>query len=203
MIDKTFKFRSDSKIPKIKEQVIKLLQETNLSYTEIGKLVGCSRGPIYTIDKTYNIKRNEMVGRKYSKIKCKTCNNEFVATDRQNRFCSKECYTKWQKSEDNRGEHHPRWKGGCETNLQLLRKTDDWKNWRTEVFKRDKYICKKCGQVGGKLDPHHYIPKSVDISKVFDLDNGITLCHKCHMFVHNTKDKDFLKCSHQVSNQYS
>ncbi len=78
--------RSDSIIPKIKEKAIELLETTTLSCTEIGTQLGCSRGPIYTILKKYNVNRN-----KYFRNKMKKC-----------KYCNKECYTAWQKSDANK-----------------------------------------------------------------------------------------------------
>ena len=67
--------------------------------------------------------------------------------------------------------------------------TIEWKLWREAVFQRDNYICQKCGKVGGRLDPHHKKDKSRYPELVFDVDNGITLCHKCHLKTDNYGSK--------------
>jgi 5-methylcytosine-specific restriction endonuclease McrA len=56
--------------------------------------------------------------------------------------------------------------------------------WRTACFQRDHYTCQRCEQVGGHLECHHvkfwkYYPESR-----FDVDNGMTLCKKCHVIIH-------------------
>jgi len=61
-----------------------------------------------------------------------------------------------------------------------LRATIEWKIWRGEVFERDKYICRECGISGVYLEPHHIIPIGNDKSKIFNLNNGVTLCRPCH-----------------------
>ena len=33
-----------------------------------------------------------------------------------------------------------------------------------------------------KLEPHHILPKARYKKKVFDVDNGITLCRECHRY---------------------
>jgi len=54
-----------------------------------------------------------------------------------------------------------------------------------KVFKRDNWICQKCGQKGGKLHPHH-IKHFADYPELrFEVDNGITLCRDCHKTKHN------------------
>lgn len=198
--------RSDCLIPRIKDKVLELLRTTTLSNEKIGKIVGCSRGPINKIYKESGI---TIRGIKHLPRKCKSCKKEFLAVhskERPNRgkFCSKECYTKWQKSEDNKGPNNPSWRGGCEPPSQLVRKTDEWKNWRRQVFGRDNYTCKKCGSIGGLLHPHHLIPKSVDKTKIYDLSNGITLCQSCHLKLHNeNKINEFLVQPHKMLNQFS
>lgn len=61
-----------------------------------------------------------------------------------------------------------------------LRATNEWKKWREAVFKRDNFTCQECGQISGYLEPHHIIPIRLDDNKLFNLNNGITLCRPCH-----------------------
>jgi len=81
-----------------------------------------------------------------------------------------------------KGELHPLWIKDRTTVMEKhrLRGTFEWKEWRTEVFSRDKYQCQECGIVGGKLEPHHITPLRVSFERIFDVANGITLCIHCH-----------------------
>lgn len=56
--------------------------------------------------------------------------------------------------------------------------------WRNQVFHRDGFTCQKCGKVGGKLNAHHIKTFAGHPESRFDIDNGITLCEKCHKEVH-------------------
>lgn len=98
------------------------------------------------------------------------------------------------------------WKGGTNSFIKTVRLLNKYKSWRTEVFRRDNYTCQDCRVRGGELDPHHIIPlhklvgsflkeneplslpinREVLLGKVLDyklfwrVDNGRTLCRKCH-----------------------
>ncbi len=65
-----------------------------------------------------------------------------------------------------------------------IKSSRQYKRWRKQIFERDDYTCQLCGQRGGKLEPHHIYEFSLYPNKRFDVNNGITLCRKCHLEVH-------------------
>ena len=70
-----------------------------------------------------------------------------------------------------------------------LRNSSRWKKWRTKVFERDNYTCLDCSKKGVFLHPHHIVPVAeclaIDFEElIFDVDNGNTLCAKCHRGIH-------------------
>jgi hypothetical protein len=68
--------------------------------------------------------------------------------------------------------------------IERNRSTPEYKTWRTKVYLRDNYTCCSCGAVGGKLNAHHIIRWADNKSNRYDVDNGVTLCVKCHKLAH-------------------
>jgi 5-methylcytosine-specific restriction endonuclease McrA len=72
---------------------------------------------------------------------------------------------------------------------QLIRKSHKYREWREEVFKRDNYMCQKCGDksmAGHRLilHAHHIKWLSKYPNLVYYVDNGVTLCVPCHRKQH-------------------
>lgn len=95
---------------------------------------------------------------------------------------SKDYLTKLSKLQI--GENHPNWKGGITPKKVALRKTKQYKLFRTSVYERDKYTCQLCGSVGRKLVVHHLNCFQDYPNEIMNIDNGITLCEKCHKTYH-------------------
>lgn len=57
------------------------------------------------------------------------------------------------------------------------------RHWKLKVFKRDNYTCQHCG-VTKKLVAHHISHWGDDPVNRVNVDNGITLCSKCHAKEH-------------------
>jgi hypothetical protein len=82
-------------------------------------------------------------------------------------------------------EGHWNWQGGISTDRQIDMGKKNYKEWRTSVFERDEYTCQKCNRVGRRLRAHHILNYANNQDKCFDVNNGITLCEKCHRSFHH------------------
>jgi hypothetical protein len=67
------------------------------------------------------------------------------------------------------------------------RNSTEYISWRENVFKRDDYTCQDCGKHGGALNAHHLKSFAKYKKLRFKLENGITLCEKCHRRRHKKK----------------
>lgn len=105
--------------------------------------------------------------------KCCYCNNAFErvtssASRSTKSYCSIKCYRNFLK--ENRV---------IPNNITF---SAEYKEWRLKVYKRDQYRCKMpgCNSTSKDIAAHHIFPKKLYPEKQFDLENGITLCRKCH-----------------------
>jgi len=99
----------------------------------------------------------------------------------------------------NCGEKSHLWKGGITPENIAIRRSLKYIEWRRKVFTRDFFVCQECKQIGGKLHAHHKKRFSTFMEEIkynlpllplyeaamiykplWDIENGITLCKKCH-----------------------
>jgi 5-methylcytosine-specific restriction endonuclease McrA len=104
-------------------------------------------------------------------------------------------------SKGRRGEKSSRWKGGRSTLTHKIRTSLPYLKWRSDVYKRDGWTCQTCGfrGHGRDIEAHHIIPMSeiikgiteletaMSLTKLFDVDNGVTLCKSCHILTFEDK----------------
>ena len=83
-------------------------------------------------------------------------------------------------SEIRKGANNWNWKGGIWAKNLKKRGTFEYKLWREEVYKRDDYTCKICGEKGGKLNADHIKPFAYFPELRLEVSNGRTLCVECH-----------------------
>lgn len=125
-------------------------------------------------------------------IGCKVCGSQVYRhrSDPKRTYCSRAC----RDSDPNfheaiRGAKHYNWKGGVSPINQLARNSPAARGWRSAVFRRDKFTCQDCSQLGGRLHAHHLLPWAANPAVRFDVSNGKTLCVTCHGLTHNKKFK--------------
>jgi len=104
------------------------------------------------------------------------------------KFCSKSCADEhgFRLS----GREHPNFKEDSRRRGRNSVHT----RWADKVLQRDGYRCRRCGVSGDKatLHAHHVRPWEFYPALRGSLDNGISLCARCHWEVHETLDLDYL-----------
>jgi len=124
--------------------------------------------------------------------KCRYCGKEirtFKSVNKQ--YCDQGC-----RDMDYRqrfvGENSHFWRGGKTGKNKLIRTNARYAEWRVKVFTRDGHTCRKCktkSEPGKKvyLNAHHIKPVAKFPELAYEVDNGLTLCDKCHKKEHNHK----------------
>jgi 5-methylcytosine-specific restriction endonuclease McrA len=138
------------------------------------------KGKRHTSSSLLKIKASRVQNRK-TKI-CNYCSNSFVRVlslaDRSRySYCSNECFRKYLK--ENR------------VIPSKVTFSAEYKEWRLKVYKRDGFRCKMPGCISKTRDiaAHHIYPKKLFPEKQFDVQNGITLCRKCHEKTYGKEDQ--------------
>ena len=142
------------------------------------------------------------------KYKCDGCGKEILVKPWQLRelkhiFCSNECY-KNNIGKFYSGENNSNWNHFLtEEERKNKRIYPEYYKWRSDVYERDSYTCQCCGNnKSGNLIAHHLNSYNSDKEHRTDVNNGITVCKKCHKEFHdkygygnNTVEqfKEFLK----------
>lgn len=107
---------------------------------------------------------------------------------------------KSEQAKKRRGPKSSNWKGGITLLTHRIRASEKYQKWRTDCFIRDFFTCQKCGDKGIYLVVHHkkpfykflievkkYLPLfdlyegAMLYNPLWDLNNGITLCKRCHI----------------------
>lgn len=89
-----------------------------------------------------------------------------------------------------RGDKSPHWKGGTYgTERHRLMSQSEYKQWRSDVFKRDNWTCQTCQARGVYLEAHHIKSWSKYPELRYELSNGVTLCKECHNLITFSKNK--------------
>lgn len=99
-------------------------------------------------------------------------------------------------SKTHRKELSPVWKPDTEYE-RAERATYEYREWRFNVFSRDKFTCKNCGNHNFKgngetviLTAHHIKNWKDNPNDRYDVTNGITLCEPCHLLFHSIYGKN-------------
>lgn len=173
----------------------------------------CSRTCFSKTEKTDETREKQSIAKKGKEPpnklptfieKCIVCKKEISnrkGAKYQKKYCSYKCYhnSLIGKIDYNRvGENSHFWKGGISKESEKARRNSLYKIWQREVFKRDNNICQKCGLTNKEilLHAHHILKFSENVENRYNVDNGITLCIKCHGDEHGLKfiDKNLTVC---------
>jgi len=147
----------------------------------------------------YHSKSEFKKGHKHSekiKMKLREANKGKIISDLTRQKISERLKGKMPKNipKPRYGADSNLWKGGITPLLLFLRTCFEYRQWRSDVFTRDNFICQECGVKGGKLNADHIKPFSIIIhenkiktyeeakncEELWNINNGRTFCEDCH-----------------------
>lgn len=95
------------------------------------------------------------------------------------KYICPECAKEKAISNVPRGENSPQWRGGVLSENQKVRNSNEYSEWRLNVFKKNWFTCQCCGS-NKNIQAHHIKPFSKYNELRLDVKNGICLCGSCH-----------------------
>jgi len=92
------------------------------------------------------------------------------------------------------GKEAGHWIDGRTKLNHLIRESSKYKQWRSDIFKRDNWTCQTCGLRGVYLEAHHIknfskivkenniktLKQALKCKELWEIINGVTLCKECH-----------------------
>lgn len=184
---------------KINEQYLKKeYLENNRTTYEIADLLGCTRNTISYYLKKYNIPLRKSVfikGHQHSKKVILQIRNKLRGRP-INAGSFKKGLTPWNKGI--LGEESHSYKGNTPY-LETVRHLSKYQLWKSIILERDNYTCRLCNSTL-ILQVHHIFPlikiikqynlktlkQANECKFLWDIDNGLTLCKKCHTKIHRS-----------------
>jgi len=163
--------RSFRLIIKTKQEINKIIRlyKNNVSLDNIGKEFNIDRGTIKRILRenysNYSPRINNGIATMHHTIRQKCISGE------------------WQKSISARAQGIPveKWKNFVTQESEFFYHSNEWKNLRDDIFRRDNFTCQLCQKRGSKKINAHHIKKRSDFKELsFDSKNLVTLCVNCH-----------------------
>ncbi len=125
---------------------------------------------------------------------CAYCNQpiyrwRFQLKKHPRHFCNSKCHGKWD-SINKIANKANNWKGGKYSTIAQQLCNSKFRRLRKIILKLDNYKCVLC-QSDIKLEAHHIIEKGKNSALIFDIENMITLCKKCHCLIRG-REEDYI-----------
>src|SRR3990167_1456353 len=116
-----------------------------------------------------------------------------------------------------RVDKHPLWKGGVWPLNGKIRKSFEYRQWRSDVFTRDDFTCQECGLKDIRIVAHHKksfalilvknsiktFDEAISCEELWNINNGLTLCKECHKKLGNDRPVGYKKREFQAQKAWN
>lgn len=109
---------------------------------------------------------------------CWTCS---ARRNIKNRYNGKRVFKSVERKgrRSQQANNNPNWKGGLTELVKGIRRSPEYYQWRKAVLTRDNHTCQDCGTTDN-VEAHHLRAVIDYPDGIFEADNGLTVCNKCH-----------------------
>lgn len=175
-----------------------ILQTENIKVSEGFKdVAGSNKGQPFWLGKRLSEEHKKKM------VETRKNNGSYVAWNKGKKMSEEEKikmnFSGLSKGRGKRGKSSNLWRGGISLFTDQIRHCFQYRQWRSDVFTRDNWTCQICGLRGGQLEAHHIISLSFVLrdnkinslieaekcSEIWNINNGQTLCKKCHTLTDN------------------
>ncbi len=158
---------------------LKFQYERTKSMYSIAAMCGCSYRTIHVWLVKFGIERTGRDGYKHSEeTKEKILKGRKGKTPMLGKCHSTQ--TKLLMSQTRTGEGNSNWKGGTTVVIRKFRHSKEYQQWKKKVIEGASGYC-QCCKKKLPLEAHHKISLKTDFSLALSIENGIALCHNCHL----------------------
>lgn len=124
---------------------------------------------------------------------CGVCGKEFISTRLTilgKKYKTYGCPQCSHKLSAKKGKENSRWNLNLTDEERKIRRCyPEYTKWIKKIYERDNYTCQICNQHGYILNSHHLEGYNHSIKGRLEVNNGITLCKKCHKNFHKIYGK--------------
>lgn len=99
----------------------------------------------------------------------------------------------------NSGENHYAWNGGPSSEIQAIRTSQAYKDWRKAVYRRDWFACQMpaCANPKKNIEAHHIHRVADHPELILEVNNGLTLCEECHLAIRG-REHEFIELFNEL-----
>lgn len=105
-----------------------------------------------------------------------------------------------------RGIQLEEWEGFAYESIHVrFRRSPEYAAWRNAVCKRDNWVCVKCGTRTSRFNPphaHHLNSYADYPEQRLDINNGVTLCSRCHATMYKGSFHNMYGTQHNTHAQF-
>lgn len=162
-----------------KDLIFKLYSEENKTLAEVGREINKSPRQVCRYLKRFGIQARHFIPTRTGAVLSQETKDKIRKS-----HIGKRIPLEVRIKMGSKGKKNPSYIDGRTPANKLARHTTEYRLWITSVFERDNWTCQMCHTRGGDIHAHHIKPFAKYPELRTSIENGLTLCKKCHRITH-------------------